>query len=40
MLVWPRQGQTDAFQADGCQFDRVAAVENRLDDVGREKGER
>jgi len=39
-LLGPRQGQVDSLQADGCQFDRVLAVENRLDDVGREKGQR
>ena len=39
-LFGPRQRQAHPLQAHGGQVDRVPAIENRLDDVGGEKGER
>lgn len=38
-LFGPCQRQANSFQTRCCQFDRVPAFENRLDDARCEKGE-
>ena len=39
-LLGPRQGQAGPLQAQRSQLDRLTALEDGLDDVGRQEGER